>query len=169
MYNNNLFNQQMKVGEIGEALVANYLNKQGYKVEDVTKDNEYFSKDIDFFYAAGDYWTAIDVKYDTRFTTTGNLFIEDSIGYERGTKPGWLHYCQAEYIYYVDAATHMCLIFKMEEMKQYIEENKAVNGGNIISRYCDDGYKVVKGYCVPAAQYKLSGNHYEVIDLKESF
>lgn len=161
----NLFQRQSKLGEIGEALVGAYLQRNGRKVIDVTKDKNYFAKDIDFLCSDEDgvNFTSLDVKYDTCFTYTGNLFIEYELAYETGCKPGWIKYCLAEYIYYVDAATHMCLIFKTEEMKEYVEEN------NCKTVVCRDGFKDARGYAVPAAEYKLTGNYYKVIDLKESF
>lgn len=155
----NLFNQQLKKGKVGELLVLNHLQKQGAQVEDVTNNPAYFEKDIDFI--TNDF--SLDVKYDTCFTYTGNLFIEYELAYESGSKPGWIKYCEADFIYYVDAATHTCLIFKTEEMREYVKNNKC----KIV--VCRDGFKDARGYAVPAAQYKITGNYYKVIDLKESF
>lgn len=154
----NLFQQQKKKGDIGEALVKNFLQAHRIDFKDVSNDKEYFSKDIDLFVGN----TPIDVKYDTLFTHTGNLFIEYELAYDNGSKPGWFRFTEAEFIFYVDAASEKCLIFSMGDMRDYIEENK-----HCVKRVtCRDGFKDVRGYAVSAHSYRDSGRYYKVIDLK---
>ena len=48
MGNYNNFGQALAAGRVGENLAAQYLTAIGYQIEDVSKNKEYFSQDIDF-------------------------------------------------------------------------------------------------------------------------
>ena len=69
---------------------------RGYIVNDVSKDEYYFDKDIDFFIinpTTGNS-RSFEVKWDSRINSTGNLFLE--IANPRSKQwggDGWYKHC----------------------------------------------------------------------------
>lgn len=76
------FWEDMKKGELGEALVWNYLvNKDTIRqVTDVRKDKRYFNKeDVDFLVQTWNNWIyKVEVKTDFKAHETNNIFYEVS-------------------------------------------------------------------------------------------
>ena len=125
-----LWQKQLSLGEKGEQMVKQYLIAKGHHVIDVTKDSNYFKSDIDFIV---DSKTA-ELKTDTIIWKTNNLFIEDEI----------LHYTKAEYLLYFDINKRILYKYKMQDVKDYIQQNKK----RIAKKACNDKNKKVWGYCV---------------------
>lgn len=99
----------------GEELVINTLKARGHNVQDVSSNSEYWHKDIDAITELG----TIEIKTDNRISETGNLFIETFNECSKGGK-GWFRFCEAQFIFYTDAANKITYIFLMDELKQYI-------------------------------------------------
>ena len=137
-----LWQKQLSLGEKGEQMVKQYLIAKAHHVIDVTKDSNYFKSDIDFIV---DSKTA-ELKTDTIIWKTNNLFIEDEIFYYNGEyyKQGWLHYTKAEYLLYFDINKRILYKYKMQDVKDYIQQNKK----RIAKKACNDKNKKVWGYCV---------------------
>ena len=78
----------------GEIAVSKTMREYGYEVNDVTKNPQYFDKDIDFIVRNPDTGkvTTIEVKSDSRMHDTGNLFIEFSNPRSKEGK-GWYCFC----------------------------------------------------------------------------
>lgn len=119
----NNFDYCLSIGKSAEEYVADYLTSRGNKVEDVSYDPMYMSKDTDFLLYKNGAYTTLEVKHDSKMEITGNFFFE--VGFDRmtGYKPGWFSKCAAEYICFV-GNTH-CYIIKFD---------KDVIAANAISR-----------------------------------
>ena len=129
----------------GEKELKRYFRELGIKYEDVTNNCKYWGKDIDFITPAA----TIEVKWDSKLSATGNIFIETVSNTEKD-KPGWFNICEADLIYYGDAVNKLFYIFKREQLAQYIEENK----DNLKVKTAPDYYrgrvvKHSKGYVIP--------------------
>ena len=113
----NGFQKQLKIGQIAETAFINHF-KQRDELIDVRNDIEYQQKDIDYIIKNKQGETAtVEVKADTNFHATGNLFFE--IGYDRetGYYDGWFNYCQADYICYYNIPTRKGLILDFQQVK----------------------------------------------------
>ena len=49
----------------------------------------------------------------------GNLFIELLTDVERN-KCGWIDYCKADYLYYVDAIDSTCYVIALDDVRDYL-------------------------------------------------
>ena len=114
---------------IGELRAYNYLQDIGWSVDDVTHNEQYFDKDIDLVAYRGTERLTVEVKWDSRIATTGNMFIETYADLDR-SKMGWFLFCEAEYIYYGDSVNQLFYVFKTSDLREfvsthYMEERKA--------------------------------------------
>lgn len=105
----------------GEQLVKEYLEQEGYCVVDVSKDQHYWSQDIDFIAIKGTETIKIEVKYDSWIHVTRNLFIELLTDIDRN-KCGWIDYCKADYLYYVDAIDTTCYVIALDDVRDYLRK-----------------------------------------------
>lgn len=66
------------IGRKGELLFAERMSANGYTVEDVSGNSDYWALDIDFLITSptSGATKSFEVKYDTRINKTGNLFLE---------------------------------------------------------------------------------------------
>lgn len=109
----------------GEQLINSLLIQCGYVVHDVSANPDYWHKDIDFIATnpQSGATAAIEVKYDSRISTTGNFFIETYNPRSTGRR-GWFYFTEADLIYYIDQQNSILYILKLTELKEYINENK---------------------------------------------
>ena len=143
-----LFETQLARGKKGEELFAKTMVERGHIVEDLRDDEKWRKADVDFSIDG----RLVEVKTDYRMNQTGNIFLENGISYAKGgNRDGWFKQTQAEYLAFVDAKTNKIYIYPMELLKEFVE------GRLYLLRQCDDGYKIVYGYCVPknAVAYQL--------------
>lgn len=160
----NLFQRQSAKGQVGETLALNYLTSKEWKVEDVSKNENYFDKDIDFLVEKEGASTSIDVKTEDKMSETGNMFIEWGINYSNGKyKGGWAHYSKAEYIWHINPKTSTAFAYRLEDMKKYLRTAPEKWGT------CQDGYKSVDGRLVKPEEYKQSGFWWQEMNLREIF
>lgn len=103
----------------GEQLVKHYLEKEGYCVIDVSKNSHYWSQDIDFIVIKGLATISIEVKYDSWIHSTRNLFIE-LLSDVHQNKCGWIDYCKADYLYYVDSVDSTCYVISLKDVRDYL-------------------------------------------------
>ena len=106
---------------IGEILVYNHLTSNGYNVLDVSKDQQYWTQDIDFIAFKGGRTIKIEVKYDSWINSTRNMFIELLSDVDKN-KCGWIDYCKADYLYYVDANSKVCYIVSVDDVRDYLSK-----------------------------------------------
>ena len=110
----------------GEYEVKKFLRGRGIQVEDVSDNPHYWAKDIDLI--ATNPLTgasaAIEVKLDARINDTGNFFVEFENPRSKNSK-GWLHFCEADFLYYIDSHTYITYIIKIDELRHFIAEHKS--------------------------------------------
>lgn len=140
---------------IGELRAYNYFQDNGWTVQDVTSNPEYWDKDIDLIVSSGAQSLTIEVKWDSRISTTGNMFIETVTDLDK-SKDGWFSYCQADYIYYGDSINQLFYVFKTDDLRKFVsshimEERKAAD-----YNYKGILKKVSQGMLVPIKEFSQS-------------
>ena len=109
----------------GEYEVKKFLRGRGIQVEDVSDKPQYWAKDIDLI--ATNPLTgasaAIEVKLDARINDTGNFFVEFENPRSKNSK-GWFHFCEADFLYYIDSHTYITYIIKIDELRHFIATHK---------------------------------------------
>lgn len=146
------FMSQMEKAKRGERLVENYLNEKGWTVTDVSDNKEYQVIGVDFLTEKDGESRQIEVKLDTVINRTGNFFIE-IVGYQEQGKPGWFETSEADYIFYIDAATDIAYVFKVEDMREYLQNNYAPRRNAFEKGWNGWGTKTSIGYCVNVKKY----------------
>lgn len=115
----------LKVGELGEKAVLNFLLAKGYVQNylDVRGDKVYWEKDVDYLivFIDGSYHL-IEVKADT-YSHTGYIFYEflscvekNTLGCFQKTKAKWVFY------YFVNDGT--LYVIHVEKFRDWYEKNK---------------------------------------------
>lgn len=137
---------------IGELRAYNYLQANGWTVEDVTQNEAYFDKDIDLVAHRGTESLTVEVKWDSRIAQTGNMFIETVTDLDK-SRAGWFLFCQADYIYYGDSVNQLFYVFRTEDLRQFVsthfmEERKAAD-----YNYKGLLKKVSQGMLVPIKEF----------------
>lgn len=92
-------------------------------MEDTTLNPDFWSKDIDFIARKGNEEITVEVKWDSLISSSGNMFIETITDIDKGKK-GWFEFCQAEYLYYGDSNNELFYVFKMDDLRQFMRDNK---------------------------------------------
>jgi len=114
-------------GDFGEIAVKEYLKRkfkcQIYDCSDIPK---YREKDIDFLYSVNDGkgWTSVEVKTDNRMSETGNIVVENAMFRKSGRVNGWLYYCEANILCFVDDNNYLFYFFDWAKLKSLIKEGK---------------------------------------------
>lgn len=112
-------------GKLGEYIFAQRVGADGFKVEDVSGNSNYFAKDIDFLitnFATGN-TRSFEVKWCEKIKHTGNLFLE--IENPRSTQwngEGWWKHTQADYLAYGDAINQVFYVFPLQALKERVSQ-----------------------------------------------
>lgn len=112
----------MNNGRQGEQMFQQIMKDRGYAVEDVSGNQEYWDKDIDFIITSstsGQVKT-FEVKWDSRINKTGNLYLEIANIHSKGSR-GWFEFCQADYLAYGDAANGTFYIISLLELREKVK------------------------------------------------
>ena len=109
----------------GEYEVKKFLRGRGIQVEDVSDKPQYWAKDIDLIATnpTTGKSAAIEVKLDARINDTGNFFIEFENPRSKNSK-GWLHFSEADFLYYIDESSFLTYIIKIDELRHFIATHK---------------------------------------------
>lgn len=110
-------------GREGEELFAKLMAARGNEVRDVSKNEYYFDKDIDFFLAnpTGEK-CSVEVKWCFGISKYGNLFLEYlNPRSKQWSGEGWWPHCQADFLAYGDAINRKFYIFNMSELRKVVE------------------------------------------------
>lgn len=83
------FYKAKAVGDIGEEVVKRQLESIGFEVEDVSNEEKWREKDVDFLATKKGRTVKIEVKTDTRINTTNNFCFEKEVKHYKGHKQGW--------------------------------------------------------------------------------
>lgn len=114
----------MNNGKQGERLFAQTMKNRNYIVNDVSKNPDYWSKDIDFIITSPTtgLTKTFEVKWDSRICKTGNLYLELSNRNSAGGL-GWFKFCEADYIAYGDSVKRKFYIIPLLELKERVEQS----------------------------------------------
>ena len=112
-------------GKEGERLFKERMSAQGYTIQDVSENEEYFDKDIDFIITSPttQLTKTIEVKWDFKINNTGNLYLELFNKNSKGGL-GWYKFCQADYVAYGDALARCFYVVPFAELKARVERVK---------------------------------------------
>ena len=159
-------NASMAKGKRSEDKAAKFLANQGYNVYDMSDDKEYRKKDIDFILEKDGVQTTLEVK-NSSSAKYGTVWIEDVLNIKKN-KPGWIHYCQADYLAAVGKG--MMYFYKTDEMLDYINEVKSGQATYKPQERIQDDPKF-KGeqsliYGVNMKDYASTGRYVEKINTK---
>lgn len=99
------------------------MESRGYAVEDVSGNEEYWYKDIDFFITSSTsgLTKSFEVKWDGRINKTGNLYLELAAAHSRGGI-GWWEFCEADYLAYGDATNGTFYIIPLLELRERVKK-----------------------------------------------
>lgn len=76
------FYKDLEQGKRGEYIVAQYLQSQGYTIQDMSNDQAYYRKgDLLITLPTGEQ-RMVEVKNDTRIGDTGNILCEEEVYYK---------------------------------------------------------------------------------------
>ena len=95
------------------------MEQQGYLVEDVSANEQYFNRDIDFLITSpttGEI-KSFEVKWDQKINRTGNLYLE-FVNKNSQSALGWWEFCQADFLAYGNAKTNTFLVIPMQELRE---------------------------------------------------
>lgn len=140
---------------IGELRAYNYLQASGWAVEDVTQNQDYWDKDIDFVAQSGTERLTVEVKWDNRIAQTGNMFIETITDLDNSTG-GWFSFCQADYIYYGDSVNELFYVFKTEDLRAFVSSHMMEQRKAADYNYRGVLKKVSQGMLVPIKEFSQS-------------
>ena len=111
------------LGKQGEQLFAQRMEQQGYIVEDVSANDQYFSKDIDFLITSPTTGQikSFEVKWDQKINRTGNLYLE-FVNVNSEQCLGWWEFCKADYLAYGNAKGKTFLVIEMNKLRERFEQ-----------------------------------------------
>lgn len=110
-------------GKRGEALFKQRMAQKGYKVEDVSANEQYFRKDIDFLVTSptSGETKSFEVKWDQKINRTGNLYLE-FVNKNSEAGLGWWEFCKADYLAYGNAKTNTFIVVEMDKLRERFEQ-----------------------------------------------
>ena len=115
------FNSTISQGNGGEELLKNYMSIKGFQIIDRSNDPLYQLKDIDFeFSRNGNKWSSVEVKSDYRMAQTGNIVVEVAMYRKSGKSKGWLYYCEADYLCFIDMQSYDFYFFDWKKLQQEV-------------------------------------------------
>lgn len=112
-------------GKRGERIFRDRMRYNGYKVEDLRDDPEYWMIDCDFEITSPTTGAVktFEVKWDSLIHTTGNLYLElENIHSKQWNGEGWWLHCEADYLAYGDQQVNKFYIIPMKELRARVEE-----------------------------------------------
>ena len=110
-------------GIAGERLVRAWMDLQGWTVEAIPDTDPRQRLGLDFIVADGDHQWTVEVKSCSRGDVTGNVFIETlsvSGDDKHAEQRGWLHTCQADWLYYLLVYSRQMIVCRMDAVRDMI-------------------------------------------------
>lgn len=121
---NNNFKYLLQLGQKAEKVIEDLLIYNGYKVQDVS-DNEYYrSIDVDRLVTTpkGKEFR-MEIKSDSKISTTKNFFFEKGFDRQTGYYKGWLSKCEADVLCMYDSVNNIAYMLKWDRTKEYVLKN----------------------------------------------
>ena len=112
-------------GKRGERIFKQRMEFNGFGVEDLRDDPEFWMIDCDFRLTSPTTGNKkyFEVKWDSRIHKTGNLYLEtENIFSKQWNYEGWWLHCKADYIAYGDSQTMQFYIIPREELVARVKE-----------------------------------------------
>lgn len=171
------FNKSLSIGEAGEALFATEMKKRWpeIQVQDVSEDDDYRRKEIDFILVKPDGATlTIEIKSDLN-AWSKNLFIE-TWGNKSINRKGWLYTSEADVLVYIflnglDDKSPNMLWIDFSSLRQYVHLNPNLREKHAAVEESIRGYgtKETIGLLVPRKDLVYRAKYYvESLNLKNS-
>ena len=114
-----VFSKMLSQGRKTEIKIAKWFESKGFTVEDVSGQEYYQQRDIDFIvYDKNNKARTVEVKSDEVQHKTQNLFIEHGMERECGWCDGWFHYCEADILCYHDNVKNVGQLYDWPKTKQ---------------------------------------------------
>lgn len=109
-------------GKQGERLFAQLMQEKGYSVQDVSANPDYFYKgDLIITSPTSGLTKIFEVKFDTKISKTGNLYLEFVNKNSDGCR-GWYEFCEADYLAYGNAANNNFYVIPMQKLKERVKQ-----------------------------------------------
>lgn len=113
-----------KKGKAGEVNVIKQLVENGFQLRDFTSytDHKFKQKkgyDIELFNEKTKEWDRVDIKTNVR---EGFTYLEALKHYSGAL--GWFYTSSADHILTYDIASHSGYLYKLSEMRDYVQERK---------------------------------------------
>ena len=123
-----------QLGKQGERLFQQRMQQQGYTVQNVSGDPQYYDKDIDFIVQSPftNEIKSFEVKFDSKIHKTNNLYLElTNINSKQWNGEGWWLHTTADFLAYGDAASRTFYIIPLLELRERVKQlpNRVVNCG----------------------------------------
>lgn len=147
----------------GEQKAFDYLTSKYWLVVDLTDDERYYDKDIDLLALRNGKRCTIEVKWDSKIATTGNMFIETITDLDRN-RDGWYQFVSADYIFYGDSINDLFYVFATEDLKKFVSDNLFVSRKAVDTNQYGKITKVSQGLLVPIDDFRKQ-YHVQVINL----
>ena len=112
-------------GKRGERIFRDRMRYQGFQVEDVRKDPEYWMIDIDFMITNPNTGNTrgFEVKYDSKIHTTNNLYLElTNIHSKQWNGEGWWPHCEADFLVYGDQQVNKFYVIPLLELRERVKQ-----------------------------------------------
>lgn len=124
----------MSSGRQGELLFQQRMLELNYKVQDVSGNPEYWSKDIDFIVTSSTsgLTKSFEIKWDSRINNTGNLYLELTNVHSKGGR-GWYEFCEADFLAYGDSQAGCFYIISLSDLRERVskqQRNRYAQCGN---------------------------------------
>lgn len=162
------FEDCLEVGDEGMLDVVDFLyrNPRTKKVIDLTENEKYQKKDIDFewhYYAPDGTEKRLlgEIKTDRHAHKTNNLFLEVYSCYERKTQ-GCFMYTECDWLFYYIQETRKLIVLPMEKFRNWVlERQKKYRRAFAQSKLGRDGSFKSQGILFPITElYKFNETLY---------
>lgn len=116
-----LFMEMLEFGQDGENAIQQYYKKQGNIIYDVSKDERYWNKDVDFIING----QKVEVKTDTRIAETKNFCFELVSNSDRDRyKEGWFFTSEADVFIIYSPQTSMSYQLLSSEIRELYDRHQ---------------------------------------------
>jgi hypothetical protein len=110
-------------GRYGEWLFESVMKNGGYTVVDVSDNEEYYPKDIDFLITSptSGNTKSFEVKWDSRIHSTKNLYLEtENVNSRQWNGEGWWLHCEADYLAYGDTFENNFYMISIPDLRDRV-------------------------------------------------
>lgn len=140
---------QFMRGKQVEYVLDAFFRARGWEIRPTTAHEERVLCLGDRHFRKGERALTIEYKSGLQTAYTGNLFLE-TISVDTQGKPGWVHTCRADFIFYAALGNQRILVFRPETLRQALPGLKVLFRETKTSAGQNKGYNT-HGVIVPLA------------------